>query len=81
VVVPILTALAHLHAAGVIHRDIKLENLFVSPTRGILLGDFGLALCVHEEKPISPVGTLGAWAAAGGHPGSAGRSAAGLAGH
>lgn len=58
VAVPILTALAHLHAAGIIHRDIKLENLFVSPSRGIMLGDFGLALCVHEEKPISPVGTL-----------------------
>ena len=66
-----LMCLAHLHAAGVIHRDIKLENLFVSPTRGVLLGDFGLALCTHEEKPISPVGTLGARGAAargtGGH--------------
>jgi serine/threonine protein kinase len=60
VVVPVLTSLAHMHAAGIIHRDIKLENLFVSPARGIMLGDFGLALCVHEEKPISPVGTLGA---------------------
>ncbi|GBF89005.1 aurora like kinase [Raphidocelis subcapitata] len=58
VIVPMLTCLAHLHAGGVIHRDIKLENLFVSPTRGVLLGDFGLALCTHEEKPISPVGTL-----------------------
>ena len=58
VVVPVLTALAHLHAAGVIHRDIKLENLFVSPARGVLLGDFGLALCVHEERPISPVRRL-----------------------
>ncbi len=62
VVVPVLTALAHLHASGVIHRDIKLENLFVAPgARGVLLGDFGLALSVHEEKPISPVGTLGGW--------------------
>ncbi len=59
VVVPVLESLAHLHAAGIIHRDIKLENLFVSQARGIILGDFGLALCVHEEKPISPVGTLG----------------------
>lgn len=59
VVAPILSCLAHLHAAGVIHRDIKLENLFVSPSRGVLLGDYGLAVCVHEEKPISPVGTLG----------------------
>lgn len=38
----------------------QLENLFVSPSRGVVLGDYGLALSVHEEKPISPVGTLGA---------------------
>ena len=58
VAAPVLEALAHMHAAGVIHRDIKLENLFVSRSRGVLLGDFGLALCVHEEKPISPVRRL-----------------------
>lgn len=32
---PALRALACMHAAGVIHRDIKLENLFVSATRGV----------------------------------------------
>lgn len=59
VVLPVLTALVHLHTVGIIHRDIKLENLFIaSGTGGLKLGDFGLALCVHEEKAISPVGTL-----------------------
>ena len=77
VVVPILTSLAHLHAAGIIHRDIKLENLFVSPTRGIMLGDFGLALCVHEEKPISPVGTLGGCLGRGARPGGGVQGVAG----
>ena len=58
VVLPILTSLTHLHAAGIIHRDIKLENLFVSTANQLQLGDFGLALCTHEENAISPVGTL-----------------------
>lgn len=58
VVLPILTGLSYMHAAGIIHRDIKLENLFVSSQGQLQLGDFGLALCIHEENAISPVGTL-----------------------
>lgn len=58
VVLPTLTALAHLHAAGIIHRDIKLENLFISSRGHLQLGDFGLAISVLEERAISPVGTL-----------------------
>ncbi|KAF6256795.1 kinase-like domain-containing protein [Scenedesmus sp. NREL 46B-D3] len=58
VVLPSLTALAYLHAAGVIHRDIKLENLFISSSGHLQLGDFGLAISTQEERAISPVGTL-----------------------
>eukprot|EP00775_Hariotina_reticulata_P004227 gene4227-4476_t len=58
VVLPTLTALSYLHAAGIIHRDIKLENLFISNSGHLQLGDFGLAISVLEERPISPVGTL-----------------------
>ncbi|MBI2945157.1 MAG: serine/threonine protein kinase [Candidatus Wallbacteria bacterium] len=36
-------ALAVLHAGGVLHRDVKPENIFVAPGRGALLGDFGIA--------------------------------------
>jgi serine/threonine protein kinase len=39
-------------------RDIKLENLFISNSGHLQLGDFGLAISVLEERPISPVGTL-----------------------
>eukprot|EP00878_Enallax_costatus_P001420 GHUV01001570.1.p1 GENE.GHUV01001570.1~~GHUV01001570.1.p1 ORF type:complete len:566 (+),score=155.75 GHUV01001570.1:219-1916(+) len=58
VVLPTLTALAYIHAAGIIHRDIKLENLFISASGHLQLGDFGLAICMLEERAISPVGTL-----------------------
>uniref|UniRef100_A0A383WNW0 Protein kinase domain-containing protein n=1 Tax=Tetradesmus obliquus TaxID=3088 RepID=A0A383WNW0_TETOB len=58
VVLPTLTALAYLHAAGIIHRDIKLENLFISSSGHLQLGDFGLAISTQEERAISPVGTL-----------------------
>jgi MAP/microtubule affinity-regulating kinase len=38
------SALAYVHGAGVVHRDIKLENLFLTPYRDrVVLGDWGLA--------------------------------------
>lgn len=34
---------ARAHDAGVVHRDIKLENIFLNENGGALLGDFGMA--------------------------------------
>ena len=39
-------------------RDIKVENLFLSSTGELKLGDFGLALNVALERPTARVGTL-----------------------
>ncbi|WFD30227.1 kinase that interacts with cdc31p [Malassezia sp. CBS 17886] len=38
-----LTALAHIHHAGIIHRDIKAANLLVTRTGQVMLCDFGVA--------------------------------------
>jgi len=39
-------ALAHLHARGVVHRDVKPENVLVSAAGLVKLCDFGFARCV-----------------------------------
>ena len=43
----LMSALAYLHANGVLHRDVKRENIFVQRTAGlvpkVVLGDFGLS--------------------------------------
>ena len=36
-------ALAHMHALGVLHRDVKLQNIFMSEAGEPVLGDFDLS--------------------------------------
>ncbi len=40
----LLGALAHIHAAGIVHRDIKPQNVLVAPDGSAKLIDFGIAL-------------------------------------
>lgn len=47
-----MAALTHIHALGVAHRDIKLENWLVSHPDQIKLADFGLAH-VYDRKVVN----------------------------
>jgi len=55
---PLLTTLHAMHAAGVIHRDIKLENILLDERGRPCLGDFDLAVFAHSPPARSPVGTV-----------------------
>ena len=43
VAIQLASALAHVHAKGVVHRDVKPENILVTGERRVVLIDFGLA--------------------------------------
>ena len=40
----LLSAVAHIHAAGIVHRDVKPQNVLVAPDGSAKLIDFGIAL-------------------------------------
>uniref|UniRef100_A0A3Q0RK05 non-specific serine/threonine protein kinase n=1 Tax=Amphilophus citrinellus TaxID=61819 RepID=A0A3Q0RK05_AMPCI len=45
----ITSAVAHIHKAGILHRDIKTLNIFLTKTDLIKLGDYGLAKKLDSE--------------------------------
>lgn len=45
----IASAVAHIHKAGILHRDIKTLNIFLTKTNLIKLGDYGLAKKLDSE--------------------------------
>ena len=42
-------ALAYVHAQGIVHRDIKLNNILLAPERHVVLSDFGISRVVDER--------------------------------
>ena len=55
----ILEALEYMHAAGVIHRDIKPDNIIIQENGSAVLIDFGAALLGSPTHTLTMVSTPG----------------------
>jgi eukaryotic-like serine/threonine-protein kinase len=57
-VLQVCAGLEHAHASGLVHRDIKPQNLLVRPDDTVKIADFGIARPLDSNTELTQVGTV-----------------------